>query len=60
MRAPELVFNKVSLGVDQDWGSSIDVWSQGCLVSCLSLPEYVFNDSAGIRDHSADFCRGFI
>lgn len=40
IRAPELVFNKMSLGVvDQVWDSSIDVWSLGCLVSCLSLPE---------------------
>lgn len=40
IRAPELVFNKMSLGVvDQDWGPGIDIWSLGCLVSCLLLPE---------------------
>ncbi len=42
IRAPELVFNKMSFGVvDQDWGSSIDVWSLECLVSCLLLPESI-------------------
>ena len=41
LRAPELVFNEISLGVvDQDWAPCIDVWALGCLVSCLLLPEF--------------------